>query len=359
MILTRNIAAFFYAFTLLVSGPLTAQAENVGEYGKAGVEVDRSVLRELENYQPPPMFTAPPSERVVIPPPEQQQLTAPTSEKLLSHPVENHHVFTLQKSGNAKDLNSLPLIPLPESDPQPAANSKVEGPPPIPPKKPVAMPKNGVEASKPAVKTISQKEEIREDEPKSVSAATTPAYKPSAPKTMPAVPPVKVESKPIPGLSNLPPIEPEKIEKPSIGERMMDDALTRHMVKDEDAVREVMGIPAGKQSDAPQADMSRFSMAFETGKADLAQDQKILIDQNVIPKLLSDASARLQIRAYASRTDGTESSSRRISLSRALAARSYLLEKGIQPTRIDVRALSDNTAEPPTDRIDMSFIEVK
>ncbi|HNQ91790.1 MAG TPA: OmpA family protein [Alphaproteobacteria bacterium] len=358
MILTRTISAFLFSLSLPVSG---WAAENIGEYGKADVEVNRSVLQELDNYQPPPMFAAPPSERVAIPPPAQQQLTAPNSETLLQHPVENHHVFTVQKSPG------LTPLPVPEDE------QVSQLPPPLPPKKPAHIPDTTVksvvadedegmerltviDATPPLPKPDAPAAAAPASEPVKKTVAAKPAYKPSAPKSMPAVPPVKVESKPIPSMANLPPaIDPEKAEKPNASERMMDDALTRHMVKDDERVREVLGAPASPKAE----EMNQFSMAFKAGDTDLLDDQKNLLNQDVITRLSSDTSIRLQIRAYASRTDGSESSSRRISLSRALATRSYLLEKGIQPTRIDVRALSDKTTEPPLDRIDMSFIESK
>ena len=88
----------------------------------------------------------------------------------------------------------------------------------------------------------------------------------------------------------------------------------------------------------------------------------------LIAKLNSDASARLrsvsaalkkngalriQLLAYAGAKGGSTSQAQRLSLSRALAARSYLIEKGIRSTRIDVRALGNRSGNGPTDRIDI------
>lgn len=364
----------------------SSYAENLGEYGKADVEVDRSVLKELEGYQPPPMFGGLPSQKIEdsaldptpppqIPPPERPSLTAPKAEALLQHPVENHHVLTLQRSVDQQPDLTVPQLPVPSSqEKSPEVTADII---PIPPKKPKTLivvtttqaPSKNTVIVKPEPDTLELPPlGTFEDEPennpdkniikpikKAVEIKLTPpvnAYKPTTPKTMPAVPPVKVESDPLPVMGNLPPIVPEKVEKPSIGERMMDNALTRHMVKDENDVKSILGIP---NSEGENLDLDQFSLAFKAGIADLDEDQKSLIKQKVVPRLLKDQAARLQILAYASRTDGTESSSRRISLSRALSARSYLLENGIKPTRIDVRALSDKTTEPPVDRIDVTF----
>ena len=54
-----------------------------------------------------------------------------------------------------------------------------------------------------------------------------------------------------------------------------------------------------------------------------------------------DESLRLQLVAYASGAGESANSARRLSLSRALAVRSYLIDKGVRSTRIDVRALGN------------------
>jgi len=64
---------------------------------------------------------------------------------------------------------------------------------------------------------------------------------------------------------------------------------------------------------------------------------------------------RLQLLAYAG-GDGLKSNrARRLSLSRALSVRSFLIESGIRSTRIDVRALGDKTADDPKNRVDVTL----
>ncbi|MDD3021385.1 MAG: OmpA family protein [Alphaproteobacteria bacterium] len=377
---------FFAIFPLilLLCANFAAHAENLGEYGKADVEVDRSVLQNLENYQPPPMFGGTAAQKVVPPPtlkqatqeikpPEQPKLTEPNVKDLLNHPVENHHVLTLQRPSMKTESSGDPLpVPVPAQTTQSDSNDKLlpfpdhkvetankaERIPPTPPKKPLGLlalsqvdPVRDVPV---AARPIERAAHEEMGVPVTISPPSK-AYKPTTSKTMPAVPSVKVDAKPLPDMVNLPPIQPDNVEKPSIGERLMDDALTRHMVKDKDEVRQAMGIDI-PDNPLPVEDMNQFSLAFGLGTAVLGQDQKDLLKDQVVARLLKDQSLRLEILAYASRTDGSESSSRRISLSRALSARSYLLENGIKPTRIDVRALSDKTTEEPKDRIDLAFI---
>lgn len=71
--------------------------------------------------------------------------------------------------------------------------------------------------------------------------------------------------------------------------------------------------------------------------------------------LAKDAALRVQVMAYASGHDDA-SKARRLSLSRALAVRTYLIEQGVGSTRIDVRALGNNAEGGPADRVDLTVV---
>ena len=64
---------------------------------------------------------------------------------------------------------------------------------------------------------------------------------------------------------------------------------------------------------------------------------------------------RLQLLAYAGGQDLSSSKTRRMSLSRALAVRSYLIVNGVRSTQIDVRALGSKTNEEPMNRVDLNL----
>ena len=64
---------------------------------------------------------------------------------------------------------------------------------------------------------------------------------------------------------------------------------------------------------------------------------------------------RLQLLAYAGGQDLSTSKARRMSLSRALAVRSFLINKGVRSTQIDVRALGSKTNEKPVNRVDFNL----
>ncbi len=76
--------------------------------------------------------------------------------------------------------------------------------------------------------------------------------------------------------------------------------------------------------------------------------------QSVLDKLAQNENARVQLMAYAAGEDLTSSKARRISLSRALSVRSFLIEKGVRSTRIDVRALGDKSEGEPRNRVDVN-----
>jgi outer membrane protein OmpA-like peptidoglycan-associated protein len=65
---------------------------------------------------------------------------------------------------------------------------------------------------------------------------------------------------------------------------------------------------------------------------------------------------RLQLKAFAGGTNGSSSSARRLSLSRALTVRSYLIESGVRSTRIGVRALGRAVDSGPPDRVDLILL---
>ena len=70
--------------------------------------------------------------------------------------------------------------------------------------------------------------------------------------------------------------------------------------------------------------------------------------------MMADPTLRLEILAYASGGDEAQANrARRLSLSRALAVRSFLIDQDIRSTRMDVRAEGSNTEVEPADRVDI------
>lgn len=69
-------------------------------------------------------------------------------------------------------------------------------------------------------------------------------------------------------------------------------------------------------------------------------------------RLKAEEGLRVQLLAYASSADGSASSVRRKSLSRALSVREFLMDQGVQSTRIEVRALGDQNEGGNPNRVD-------
>lgn len=113
---------------------------------------------------------------------------------------------------------------------------------------------------------------------------------------------------------------------------------------------------AGRNQPKPLPNKPRVSLSFDATSADLNADTASALD-SVIASLNESEKLRLQLMAYASDLEGSSSSARRLSLSRALAVRAYLMDHGIRPTRVDVRAMGSETQEKPLDRVDVVFIE--
>jgi len=91
---------------------------------------------------------------------------------------------------------------------------------------------------------------------------------------------------------------------------------------------------------------------FAAGQGDLPAGQLAALD--AMANQYAAGEDRLQVRAYAANTAGDGGSgARRLSLTRALAVRQYLIDKGIRSTRIDVRALGAPTEGTP-DRVEIA-----
>jgi outer membrane protein OmpA-like peptidoglycan-associated protein len=134
------------------------------------------------------------------------------------------------------------------------------------------------------------------------------------------------------------------------------DAVAEKLASVETAARPaVPAAPPGTISTAPD---SGVRVVFESGSAklpDAARDALL----GLVGKLEANQDSRLQIEAYAAGTTETASAARRLSLSRALSVRSYLIEQGVRSTRMDVRALGNKPSDPlaPADRVDANLIE--
>ncbi len=372
------------------------------EYNKPDVQIDRSVLKDLQGYEPPPMFGASPSRKLPtqedslsrppVTPLEVPVLTQPKAEDLLNHPVENTGVLTVpQELLPPSEPSKKSELPVPTG--KESVSSKKKEQPAKPATKTASAPKQDskksdtpkakdqdkdkkipekkvVEKNKKEEKTVTipAKKVVTETIKATPLKPTSPdaAYKPKAGKTMPAVPAVDVESSKLDPF-NLPTtpaadesdnseVAPELV-TPTPSERLMDQALSRQMVSEDDPA--IKKAASGIAEKIAPTESNLISLEFKPKLSELQADQKSLLDSDIVARLKKSESSRLQIQAFATADKQEQSTARRLSLSRGLSVRSYLLEKGIPASRIDVRALGDNTLEPPIDRVDLIFLKAK
>ena len=376
-----------------------AQSRNDG-YDKPDVEINRSVLQELKDYTPPPMFgadaplTSPPvstpAPAPLAPPkirinddnnvkvedkgngrktytitnttkssrdvtaPTRPTLTAPKAEDILAHPVENFHVLTIQQPALTQP-DPKSALPVPAAPPAKATKNSGErltiiAPPPKKPKvAPPMLPPAAYINTKPKQKTVAA--------PVPLPPKVTPKpYVPKSAKSMPAVGAVKVEKAVLPPTPSLTPSAP-----PSPTDKLVDAALETHMVEDNEAVKDaVIAKPdknKKKDSSEPKvaapSNMAVFSLAFTDGATELNTTQKSILKSNAIMLLNQDKKKRINILAYAASENDDEGAARRASLARALSVRQYLVDNNIPPARIDLKALGNATKTTPKDRVDI------
>lgn len=108
---------------------------------------------------------------------------------------------------------------------------------------------------------------------------------------------------------------------------------------------------------APTAETVSGSIAFASADVTLDAQMHQEIDR-VANMLGNNESSRLLIKGYASGTNANRATARRLSVSRALAVRAYLMDKGIKPSRVDVRGLGNESSNQSAslDRVDLVLV---
>jgi outer membrane protein OmpA-like peptidoglycan-associated protein len=104
----------------------------------------------------------------------------------------------------------------------------------------------------------------------------------------------------------------------------------------------------------PDGTAQAARLSFQTGSSTVTPESERELRR--LAQALSGNENRVQLRAYADGPDDRPSTARRLSLSRALAVRSFLIEAGLRSTRIDVRALGGPGDGGPVDRVDVILL---
>ncbi|AVM74448.1 OmpA family protein [Magnetospirillum gryphiswaldense] len=235
-----------------------------------------------------------------------------------------------------------------------------------------------VEASKPAAKppaatgkpAVPAKPQIADVAPAPVALA------PVAPAKVPPVSPPEVKAEPPKPVEIAKPVEvPKPLEQPKPVEIVKPVELPKpapvvaaapqpllspvppavSMPPQPVVPPQVAALPSSEPP-AMSGGSDTISLAFDAEDAkvsDRARNDLVTL----VKRMQKDEDLNLQLLAYASGDEASASKARRLSLSRALEVRKYLMDKGIRSTRIEVRALGnklDGRGSP--DRVDAVLV---
>ncbi|MGQ0527525.1 MAG: hypothetical protein ACT4OY_05780 [Alphaproteobacteria bacterium] len=100
-----------------------------------------------------------------------------------------------------------------------------------------------------------------------------------------------------------------------------------------------------------------LSLAYRQGVTELPADIRNVLSVGLLSHLKSEPRSRLEIMGYASSPKNDESEARRVSLKRVRTIHDFLVGKGIESSRIDIRSmgLSAPTTRQP-DRVDLRLL---
>ena len=120
------------------------------------------------------------------------------------------------------------------------------------------------------------------------------------------------------------------------------------------AAEDVALVPRPGESIVQLPNSQGYRLLFEAGSDGLTAAGGSLLEGLAV-RMASDPTLWIQIRAFATDTSGRPSNSRSLSLNRALLIRSFLIDRGVRSTRVDIRALGDTAETGPRDRVDLIF----
>jgi outer membrane protein OmpA-like peptidoglycan-associated protein len=105
-----------------------------------------------------------------------------------------------------------------------------------------------------------------------------------------------------------------------------------------------------------ELDPTISTVLFPRGSGNIADNVLVTLDK-LANVLSANPDVRIALTAYADNTGSTPRDARKLSLTRALAVRDYLVSKGIAESRVDIHAEGSNTASGYIDRVDVKVID--
>ena len=372
MIRAGRTSGYLVALLLCSASPLGAQVIVGGDNANTSVEVDWSVLDRLGGVPTLPEMLkshAKPSaadlKAVKIATQAEQNVIfrkltahgAKTKAPTLHEPPLHHLPVMLHEPKAVKEtpvqtvttVHKAPIVAPPVvkvSQQDLVKKPEIAAPQPI---MPVMAPKPVTAA--PVVKETPPAPSVQAPKtPLAVVSAPLPAAPPppKAPAPVQVAPPSMTQAAPAPAsvasLITPPPVAPP----PSFLPPAM-SALTPP--PQPAAQQQIASLPSSTDSAiAKNGDI--LTILFQPNDSQLPSSANAALTQ-LAKRLSRDESTTLQLLAYADGDDATVSKARRMSLSRALEVRKFLMDLGVRSTRIEVRALGNkHDGNGPIDRVD-------
>ncbi len=346
MKLPRLTAALLFTAACLTALPARAQDEPENR-DEDSIQIDMSVLEELGRPAQSSTASTPRMRPVLTAPAPVTPTSAPAPIKhgVVRFPTENH----------TRTENADPALPA--AGPKKISMPVPDKMPPLPPRRPVIQ-----KASAEFVEQARQAE------------APKPAPAPVTVTTSKAVDLVDMLGKPPPGEKRIP---MPAVPKAAVDIEPLNDPLARQLKpeskstmveKIQTAVRQTEGktqdeeaasqeppvasfvprLPAGEDTRGPREEVY-ITIPFRAG---LDGAMKRDIRELVLAPLKSNPDWKVQIQAFADPAEAS-GNAKKLSLDRGMAVRQFLLDNGIEPYRIDLRALGAETDRAPLDRVDL------
>jgi outer membrane protein OmpA-like peptidoglycan-associated protein len=363
----------------------------VGNDGRPEVEVDSSVLDRLGNEPTlPDLFLgraaqpneAPAAESPIGQAPETGQapeLHRPQHPIALKKPIpreaKSKEMVAARKKPSPPQVAAAITAPEQKASAQPVETPKTAAAPdvslPVPaPKEPQpASNTDGKSDVKPDDKAEIKTESKVEPQPEPLVAPKPPTAATAAPAGNPAPSPSAATSSqpssPLPTAGQMatgamPPAPPPatSVPTPAAAAPVLPAVTVPTLAPAPQEPQEAHLTPAAPVTTPPSAPAPSggieppLTILFETDSARLPDNIRTSLSP-LTDRLSGDSALQIQILAYAEGDEENASKARRLSLSRALAVRSVLIDQGVRSTRIEVRALGNKFPEGPADRVDV------
>ncbi len=237
--------------------------------------------------------------------------------------------------------------------------------PPLPAKKPkapvMAQQETAPEAEKPAAEI--NRPVIKKTEPQKTPAPEAPEPQPPAPTNAEVVEQPERPEKPqgvVKGPKTMPaaPATDVTAEITEDKESPVEDGalMERHNVEQQKQQTEedIKDVPLpGSFKAVPDQEMTQRLMVFEKGKTELSAEEISFLQKELAAFLKANPGVQLDIVGFASADPFEPSGDKRVALSRVMAIRSILMNEGVSPEQLNLRAMGAKTDKTPVDRVDL------